>query len=439
MSARFRGRLALGGFVFALPLLSGCGGSEVAVPTITVKVEPLVRRVAAEGNLEAAQATPLSVPVEAPGPMRIAWLAPDGARVRAGDVIATFDPTELDKALDTARGDLAKTRELLEKSGATSKAATEDLAAEADLARGDLEAAEKFQKRDAEVFSRHEILESAADRELSVAREENAREALALRAAQSAAERALIEIDARKATASIGRSERGLAAIEMRAPHDGLFVAQRDFRNDPVRPGDTVFAGQPIGELPGLQKMRAEVYVLEADADGLEVGKAATVFLESRPGRPVSARVARVDTLAKPRFRGSPVQYFAVDLDLAETDPAVAKPGARVRAELVLERRAQALAIPRQALFERAGESVVFRRAQGEGAGRFAAVPVVTSPAGPGRLVVESGLSAGDVIALVDPERGEAAGEANPPGAGPALPKVGSGAPSGPPPPGGGG
>jgi len=399
------------GALLVLSTLVGCGGRDVEIPTVKVRMEPLVRRVTAEGNLESAQATPLSVPIEAPGPMRIAWLAPDGARVHTGDVIATFDPTELDKALDTARGDLAKTREQMKKSGATSSAALADLSIDADLARGDLEAADKFQKRDADVFSRHEILESAADRELAQAREKNAKRARELRAAQSAAERALIEIDARKAEVSIGRSERGLAAIEMRAPHEGLFVAERDFRNDPVRPGDTVFAGQPIGELPELKTMRAEVYVLEADADGLEVGKPATVTLESRPDRPIGARVARVDTLAKPRFRGSPVQYFAVDLDLAETDPTFAKPGARVRAELVLERRAQALAIPRQALFERAGKSVVFRREKGKTAGRFVAVAVVTSPAGPGRLVVESGLAAGDVIALIDPERGSAPGQ----------------------------
>jgi len=387
---RVRSVAAGAGALLVLSTLGGCGGRDVEVPTVKVRMEPLVRRVTAEGNLESAQATPLSVPIEAPGPMRIAWLAPDGARVHAGDVIATFDPTELDKALDTARGDLAKTREQMKKSGATSSAALADLSVDVDLARGDLEAADKFQKRDAEVFSRHEILESAADRELAQAREKNAKKARELRAAQAAAERALIEIDARKAEVSIGRSERGLAAIQMRAPHEGLFVAERDFRNDPVRPGDTVFAGQPIGELPELATMRAEVYVLEADADGLEVGKPATV------------------TLARPRFRGSPVQYFAVDLDLAETDPTFAKLGARVRAELVLERRAHALAIPRQALFERAGKSVVFRREEGKAAGRFVAVAVVTSPAGPGRLVVESGLAAGDVIALIDPERGSA-------------------------------
>lgn len=411
-----------GGALLFLSWLAGCGADDIAVPTVTVRMEPLVRRVAAEGNLESAQATPLSVPVEAPGPMRIAWLAPDGARVHAGDVIATFDPTELGKALDTARGDLAKTREQMKKSGVTSSAALADLGVDAELARGDLEAADKFQKRDAEVFSRNEILASAADRELAQAREKNAEKARELSAAQSAAERALIEIDARKAEGSIGRSERGLAAIEMRAPHDGLFVAQRDFRNDPVRPGDTVFAGQPIGELPELQTMRAEVYVLEADADGLEVGKAATVTLESRPATPIAAKVARVDTLAKPRFRGSPVQYFAVDLDLAQTDPSVAKPGARVRAELVLERRAQALSIPRQALFERGGKSVVFRREKGKAAGRFNAVPVVTSPAGPGRLVVESGLGAGDVIALIDPELGSAPKTSEPQGGPGGLP-----------------
>jgi HlyD family secretion protein len=427
----------LGGALILVASLAGCGGEDVAVPTVTVRMEPLVRRVAAEGNLESARATPVSVPIEAPGPMRIAWLAPDGARVRAGDVIATFDPTELEKALDTARGDLGKTREQMKKSGATGSAALADLAIDADLARGDLEAADKFQKRDQEVFSRHEILESAADRELAQAREANARKARGLRAQQSAAERSLIEIDARKAAASIGRSERGLAAIEMRAPHDGLFVVGRDFRNDPVRPGDTVFAGQPIGELPELSRMRAEIYVLEADADGLEIGKPATVIVESRPGKSLAARVARVDTLAKPRFRGSPVQYFAVDLDLAETDPKIAKPGARVRAELVLERRAQALAIPRQALFERGGKSVVFRREKDKAAGRFTAVPVVTSPAGPGRLVVESGLEAGDVIALIDPERGSAPEKTETKGAPTGLPGAAA-KPAGPPPPPGG-
>ncbi len=407
---RYRQAAALGVTLLATTLLAGCRDEARPIPTVVVRGEPLVRSVTAEGNLEAARATPLSVPIEAPGPMRIAWLAADGARVKAGDVVAAFDPTELRNALATAEGDLAKAGENRKKSKATESAALADLTVDADLARGDFEAAEKFAKRDAEVFSRHEILESEADRELAKAREEKAAAARSLRAAQSAAERELIEIDARKAATSIGRSEQGLAAIEMRAPHDGLFVAKRNFRNEPVRLGDTVFPGQPIGELPELAVMRAEVYVLEADADGLEVGKPATVTIESRPGRPVAAKVARVDSLAKPRFRGSPVQYFAVDLDLARTDPEVAKPGARVRAELVLERRARALAIPRQALFERDGKSVVFRR--GDASGRFTPVQVATSPAGPGRLVVESGLAAGDVVALVDPERGEVPGGA---------------------------
>ncbi len=431
---RSRGRAGFGGLPVAVLLLAACGGGGAAIPTLTVRAEPLVRKVAAEGNLESARATPLSVPMEAPGPMRIAWLAPDGARVRAGDVIATFDPSELDKALDAARGDLLKTLEQGKKSDVTASAALADLDVDADLAKGDLDAADRFQKRDEQAFSRHEILESAVDRELAEARSGNARRAREVRGRQSAAERALIEIDARKAAVAIRRSERGLQAIEMRAPHDGLFVAERDFRNDPVRPGDTVFAGQPIGQLPELSIMRAEVYVLEADADGLDVGKPATVTIESRPGQPQEARVARVDTLAKPRFRGSPVQYFAVDLDLAKTDPRVAKPGARVSAELVLERRARAIAIPRQALFERGGQSVVFRRAKGKAGGPFVAVPVVTSPAGPGRLVVESGLVAGDVIALIDPELGAAPKKADSNGGEPALPA----APARPPgPPGG--
>ena len=411
----------------AIALAAGCrAGAGPEVPTYTVRAERLALRVPAEGNLEAVRATQLAVPTDAPGPLRITWLAPDGARVRAGEVVARFDGTDLARDLAAAEGDLTIAREKDRKAAAEAAAALADLDREAGLARSELAAADRFQKKDELVFSRHEILESAVDRELAEAREANARAARSTRARQAEAERALVAIDARKADLAIARSRRGLAAVEVRAAHDGLLVIERDFRNELVRPGDTVFPGQAIAWLPDLARMRAQVFVLEADAAGLERGKPALVTLESRPDAPIPARVERVDALAKPRFRGSPVQYFAVDLALDRTDPAIMKPGARVRASIEVDTRRHALAIPRQALFEREGQSVVFRRS----ARGFLPVAVATAPAGPGLLAVVSGLAAGDVVALVDPAQGaepKPKPDGSPaPGAGAATPEGGA-------------
>jgi hypothetical protein len=155
----------------------------------------------------------------------------------------------------------------------------------------------------------------------------------------------------------------------------------------------------PLGEIPDLVNMKADVFVLEADAAGLAVDKRANVALISDPSVTYSGKVTQVDKLARPRMRGVPVQYFGVTIALDRTDTRVMKPGARVRATLDVENRSHAFAIPRQALFEKDGKKLVYRR---DGA-KFVAVTVEIASSSAGRVVVTKGLKDGDEIALVDP------------------------------------
>ena len=97
------------------------------------------------------------------------------------------------------------------------------------------------------------------------------------------------------------------------------------------------------------------------------------------------------------------MQYFAVVLTLGGTDAARMKPGARVRALLTLDEVPGALAVPRQAVFERGGRTVVYQHRAGGG---FSPVPVTLGPSGMGRVVIASGLKPGDTVALGDPARG---------------------------------
>ena len=62
----------------------------------TFKVEPITfaRRVTAEGTLKPVKATPVGVPQNATSPMKVSWIADDGALLRKGDVIVRFDETE---------------------------------------------------------------------------------------------------------------------------------------------------------------------------------------------------------------------------------------------------------------------------------------------------------------------------------------------------------
>jgi multidrug efflux pump subunit AcrA (membrane-fusion protein) len=374
---------------------------EPGVPTETVQPRDFVRLVPAEGMLRAVRATPVSVPMGAAGPFKVGWLADDGARVRAGEPVIRFDPSEIETELKNAADELASARLKAEKERAHGSAEIRKLERDLALAREELAAAREFQKKDETVFSHIEITESGIDEQLARDREVHAREARRGQEALSGTEIDLLGIDMRKAEARIRRARESLAAMTVTAPHDGVLVLKRNWRGESTRVGDSVWNGQALAEIPDLARMQAEVYVLEADAGGLAPGRPATVTLESRPGVEHAASIARIDTLAKPRFRGSPVQYFGVTLALDRTDPDVMKPGQRVRAVLRLDERPRALSVPRQAVYEREGKTVGYRR-QGDG---FEPVEIELGPSGAGRVVVESGLRPGDAVALADPTK----------------------------------
>lgn len=379
-------------------LVASCRqGSEV--PTFRVDAIRFARRVTAEGNLKSTKATPLSAPTGAPGQLKVAWIAPDGAVLKKDEVVVRFDATDFETQLTAGREDHDTAGNKMLKTNSDSAMTRTNLRRDASQASDELLAARRFKFDDAEVFSRYQRIESQIDETLAGHRKEHAEGVLGVRAKLSAADRDLVSIEQRKADLKIRNAEQGLHALDVRAPYDGILVLQHDWRGDVVRVGDTVWPGSPIGEIPDLSSMKAEVFVLEADAAGLAVGEKATLSVEGKPGSLITGKISQVDKLARPRFPRVPVQYFGATITLDRTDPSVMKPGARVRAVLDVENRQGAFSIPRQAIFEKQGKKLVYRKR----AGKFEPVTIEIGSSTAGRVVVTKGLAKGDEIALRDP------------------------------------
>lgn len=372
---------------------------QPAIPVYRVKPTPFVRRVTAEGNLKSVKATPLVAPHDAPGTMKIAWIADDGAFVRNGDVVVRFDPTDFEKELTLGNEDHSMASNDLFKTELDASTTRVNLRRDATQADRELESARRFKFDDAEVFSRYQRIETEVDARLASDRKTHAENVLTVRDGLARTNRDLLGIEEKKAALRIRNARQGLSSLEIRAPYDGILVLQRDWRGDVARVGGNVWPGMPLGEIPDLASMKAEVFVLEADAAGLAVGKSARVVLESQPGTSYAGKITQVDKLARPRLRGVPVQYFGVTIALDRTDSHVMKPGTRVRATLEIENRARAFAIPRQALFEKQGKRIVYRKQDGH----FVPLEVDVATSSAGRVVMTHGLKEGDELALVDP------------------------------------
>ena len=406
--------------VVGIPLwVAASRGTGAAPEVATARVErrTFVRRVPAEGYLRAVEATPITVPATAEGSLRIAWLAPDGAEVAVGDPVVRFDPSDMERQLADASADLESAEIKSAKERAASATELDNLDRDADLAGLELDAAQRFQKADELIYSRSEIIESALDERLATERRRHAEEARKARRNLMATDLELLAIERRGAEQRLDQARRGLASLAVTAPHAGLVVLVRDRRGSPPRVGDTVWRGQAVAQLPDLARMEAEVHVLEADAGGLAAGKPAAVTLDAHPDQVLAGTLKRVDAVAKPRVPGSPVQYFAATVDLDGAERGALRPGQRVSAVLELESIPDALLVPRQAIFVgEGGARRVFRR---EGGG-FRPVEVTLGPVALGWAVITAGVEAGDVVALADPTRHEAA-PAPPVEGGPAL------------------
>jgi len=384
--------------------LLGCGDRAPGIATFRVQPLEFTRHVTAEGTLKAVKATPVGTPQNATSAMKVSWVANDGTLLRKGDVIIRFDATDFENLLLTGHEDRTTANNKLTKADAEATSTSKNLRRDAKLAQSELEAAKRFKFDDAEVFSRYARIESEVDQDLAANRKRHAEEVLGVRGNLAGVERDLLAIEDRKAGLKIKEAEDGLQALQVVAPHDGILVLQRNWRGDIIRVGDTMWRGQPIGEIPELQSMKAEVFVLEADAAGLAVGEKATVALESHPGATFTGKVSSVDKVARPRIPRQPVQYFGVTVDLERSDPRLMKPGTRVRAVLEVESQAKVFAIPRQALFEKEGKKLVYRKRDG----KFEPAVVTIGSSSAGRVVVTRGIIDGDEIALEDPTKDDA-------------------------------
>ena len=377
-------------------------GPRDETSTYTAKREKFVRRVTAEGNLRAVKATKITAPQGAGefGPMKVAWLAADGVYVKQGEPVAKFDPSDPEKRLRDGQSDLASANAKYASEQIKAKTAIAGRETDAEMAASELEQTKRFQSKDAQIFSRNQIIESEIDANLADAKQAHASQAKQIEHRRSQSTSAVIGVQRQKAQLAVDHANKELRSMELDAPYDGILVLNRNWRGQLRKVGDSLFPGQPVGEIPMLDAMEAEVYVLEVDGSGLVENQPAEVIVEARPEQVWKGKVRVVDKLAQPRDPNSPVNYFGVMIALATTDKAIMKPGQRVRAALVLDQE-DAIVVPRQAVFEKDSKPIVYKRTPTG----FMTQAVELGVSSAGRVVIKSGIVEGDEIALRDPTR----------------------------------
>jgi RND family efflux transporter MFP subunit len=121
-----------------------------------------------------------------------------------------------------------------------------------------------------------------------------------------------------------------------------------------VDEGETVSANTPLLEIVDLNPVTAVFYVTERDYALLKQGQEVLLRTDAYPGETFSGSLKRIAPVFRENTRQARVELTVDNSDLR------LKPGMFVRATIVLDRVAEALTIPAQALTRRKGEDGIF-------------------------------------------------------------------------------
>ena len=387
--------------VFCALLLCACQGAPPDLPTAEVVRGDFAVTHFEGGEVRAASGEVVASP-RIGGRLKIVHLWPEGEQVDVGDLILQFDPAEFEQ-------------EMLDREGQFEEAHSDFAKAKAERGQRLADIKRNIQQRQAELKlaalnQERQEFASIIDQEQGRIKLQKARRAVAEARQESTAQEVVNRVDFRKHELNIARRQeryqrarRDYERTSIRAEKPGIVVYRKIWKpgtdeDGKVAVGDQVWGGRALLDIPDLNKMQVLCLIGEMDIERMHVGQRAYIRLEAFPGPVFNGVVSGLAPMASPQPGAPDIQVFELVIDIDEQDERL-KPGMSAEVEIVLETIPEALSVPLNALFEREDGLVAFRLANG----KFAEVPVVIGHKNATAAVVASGLAAGDVVALQDP------------------------------------
>jgi HlyD family secretion protein len=404
MSPRRRrvARFALGGVVLAaliaVWLVAGRAAASGTGDWAEVRQDELVIGVPIAGTLASVQSVRIGTPqVKEIWDYKIAFMAPEGAPVTAGQPVLGFDTSELERQLldkQAERDSAQKELEKQETSFEITRRETELQLAEAEARQR--RAALKVDVPE-ELVASKELAKSREDLALATREIAYLKERSRLQAQQTRTDMASMTARRDRAAARVREMEEAIRKMTVTAPRDGTVVYVATDNGEKKKVGDSCWRGQSVLEIPDLRTLEAEGEIDEADAGRVAVGQRVTLRLDAHPDDVFTGRVRSIGGAVQSKSDNNPLKVVRVDLDLDQTDPQRMRPGMRFLGTVEIE-RSRTLVAPVEAVFNRADGPVVYVRR----GWRHTEVRPVLGRRNDRWVEIRSGLSAGDKVSRRD-------------------------------------
>jgi len=361
-------------------------GQGIEVRTEAVERRDLVEIVTASGNIRARRTVDISSDVSA----RVAELLVDeGDDVRRGQTLLRLEPDQYQSSVSRAEASLAQ-------------AEAQRTQQEANLVRTrrDLDRLLALRSRDSLLVSRQQIDDAATSLEVAEATLSSAEHGVA------------------QARAALEEAREQLSKTVFTAPIDGKVTRLNVEEGETVIIGTMNNPGSLVLTISDLSVIEIVVQVDETDVSAISLGDSAVIRIDAFPDREFVGRVTEIgnSAITPPGGQGQQAgQQAAIDFEVVLTldaTDAPLRPDLSATADIIVESRSQALAVPIIAMTVREDTTWVSEDNGGEAddeprevegvflvqGGRVTFTPVEIGIAGQEYFEVLAGLSEGDTV-----------------------------------------
>ena len=387
-------------FILLICCLGCTSKRSPEISLYTVKKGDLSINLTEEGELKASRSMNISSPAISWrfGNLKIVKIVEDGKEVIKGDTVIIFDPSEVGKAIEQSKNELAIAHAQLTKTKAEQASKLEDL-----------ESSYKI----TEISHRiSEINFGLAEYEADVTKKEIK---LKLKKAKIGLSKAKAEISNTKKIqheelqqaqlrikqleAKLQEGHDALKSLTIISPSSGIAILTKNWSTgNKWQVGDQTWTGNPMITLPDLSQIKAIVKINEVDISKIRSSQEAKVRLDAYSDTVFSAHITSIANLAERKSGKNKIKVFPVEILIHGTSPKLL-PGMTVSCNIMIDKIKDGLIIPSMALFSKGNEHWVFLKRGSS----FKKQAITIGPSNEDYLIVKKGLEKGDKIALTDP------------------------------------
>jgi len=313
-------------------LLAACGADPEPMKTEAGKSDDIIR---VTGELRSANPHYFGPPaISDTWQFTIAFMAPDGALVKAGSPILKFDAQDLmtkvrdkENSLNEKQKELKKQKIVSREQLSDHKLAQAEAIADRDKAALKADIPDTLLAR--REYRENQLILEQAELMLLLRAEELEKENRIQETEQEILEREIGVLQA-----DIAQLQHSIGVMTIIAPGNGVVIHAVGRHNNKASVGDNVWRGRRVIEFPDLEQLVVFLEVPERESARIAIGQSVKFILDAAPDRQFEGKVVELASVIHSRSRNQPARVFDATVELQILDPELMRPGMSVNAEI---------------------------------------------------------------------------------------------------------